>query len=120
MTAPRVVLALFAAMAVAADWPHVRGPAYDAHSAETGLAARWPEVGPPVLWTRELGPGYSAFIVADGKAFTLYQTAAGMFLIALNADSGEEIWKVVRPAQAALDAKDAEEARRTAEATRSS
>ena len=73
-----------AAVAFAADWPHVRGPCYDAHSCETGLVDGWPEAGPPVLWTRELGPGYSAFVVAEGKAFTLFQTTAGMFLIALN------------------------------------
>ncbi len=87
----RLVLIL-AALAVAADWPHVRGPVYDAHSIEVGLAERWPESGPPVLWTRELGPGYSAFVIAEGRAFTLYQTSAGMFLIALNADTGKEIW----------------------------
>lgn len=77
----------------AADWPHVRGPGYDAHAPETGLADRWPEAGPPALWTRELGAGYSAFAVAQGRAFTLFQTSAGMFLIALDLDTGAELWK---------------------------
>jgi len=39
----------------AADWPHLRGPNYDAISQQTGLAGAWPEGGPPVVWTRELG-----------------------------------------------------------------
>lgn len=88
-----IVVLVVATAAPAADWPHVRGPGYDAHSHDTGLAERWPESGPPVLWTRELGAGYSAFVVGDGKAFTAFQTSGGMFLVALAADTGTEIWK---------------------------
>ena len=35
----------------ACDWPFIRGSNFDGHSAETALADRWPETGPPVLWT---------------------------------------------------------------------
>ena len=84
---------VFTSVTSAADWPHVRGPSYDAISHETGLADHWPEAGPPVLWTRELGPGYSAIIVAEGRAFTLFQATGGIFLIALDVDTGAEIWK---------------------------
>src|SRR5262245_42157816 len=77
-----ILWSITASASLAADWPHVRGPAYDAHSRETGLVDDWPSAGPPVLWTRELGPGYSSLVVADGRAFTLYQTTAGMYLIA--------------------------------------
>ncbi len=87
------VLMLSMPLAAGEDWPHVRGPSYDAISTETGLANQWPSTGPPILWTRELGPGYSSLIVARGKAFTLYQTTAGMFLIALDVDTGEPVWK---------------------------
>jgi len=66
---------------------------YDSISQETGLVDHWPEKGPPLLWTRELGPGYSSFIVAEGRAFTLFQTTGGMFLIGLDVDTGAEIWK---------------------------
>jgi hypothetical protein len=65
-----------------ADWPHVRGPAYDGRSAETGFADQWPAEGPPVLWARDLGPGYSGFVVAAGRAFTLFQTNTGIFVVA--------------------------------------
>src|SRR4051812_13844989 len=40
-------------------WPHLRGPNYDARSAETELADAWPQTGPPVLWTKQIGAGYS-------------------------------------------------------------
>lgn len=54
---------LDAGMAAAAghDWPGIRGPHWNGHADETGLADSWPPEGPPVLWTRALGQGYSAF-----------------------------------------------------------
>ena len=43
-------------------WPFLRGAQYDGHSSEVGLAESWPPDGPPVLWARELGQGYSGFV----------------------------------------------------------
>ena len=65
-----------------ADWPHLRGPNYDGVSAERGLANAWPAQGPPRLWTRELGQGYSGFIVAEGKLYSYYEgcKTIGMFV----------------------------------------
>ena len=40
-----------------------------------------------------MGAGYSAFVVADGRAFTLFQTTIGMYLTALDPDTGAELWK---------------------------
>lgn len=76
-----------------ADWPHLRGPNYDGISTETGLADTWPEEGPPRLWSRELGEGYSGFIVAEGKVYTQRQTLGGQFLLCLDPASGQTIWE---------------------------
>src|SRR5687768_7603237 len=43
-------------------WRFLRGPTFDGHSPEINLADSWPSEGPPVLWTRELGAGYSGFV----------------------------------------------------------
>src|SRR5262245_60283129 len=75
------------------DWPHLRGPNYDAVSAETGLVESWPKGGPPVLWSRELGQGYSGFVAAGGRVFTQLQTRTGQFAIALDPDTGTEFWR---------------------------
>ena len=75
------------------DWPHLRGPNYDAISTETGLADVWPEQGPPVLWQRDLGQGYSGFVVMRGRAFTQTQTLAGQFVVCLDAETGVEQWR---------------------------
>lgn len=79
--------------ATRADWPHLRGPAYDSVCQETGLAETWPEQGPPLVWSRELGQGYSGFIVAQGKVFTQCQTLGGQYLVCLNADTGQTVWE---------------------------
>ena len=50
--------------AIDCGWPFVRGCTFDGRSQATRIADAWPDVGPPVLWTRELGQGYSAFVSA--------------------------------------------------------
>ncbi|OWK44478.1 PQQ-binding-like beta-propeller repeat protein [Fimbriiglobus ruber] len=95
------VVAVLAAVCLAAvpaalgqpDWPHLRGPNYDATSTETGLVTAWPETGPPVLWARDLGQGYSGFVAAADRIFTQFQTNRGQFVVALDPETGAEIWK---------------------------
>lgn len=74
-------------------WTTVRGASYDGHSSETGLIDEWPSEGPPVLWSRQLGQGYSAFVAAHGRAFTQAQSMSGQFVYCLDAASGETIWR---------------------------
>lgn len=74
-------------------WPHIRGSHYDGLSAETNLADAWPAAGPPVLWTKELGQGYSSIVVYDERAYTQYQSLAGQYVICMDASSGKTIWQ---------------------------
>jgi hypothetical protein len=54
------------------DWPQWQGPQRNAKSKETGLLQKWPADGPPQVWRAdELGGGYSAPSVADGRVFGL-------------------------------------------------
>lgn len=73
-------------------WPQWRGPTFDGISSETGLAESWPEAGPPVLWTRELGQGYSSFIAVGPHAFTLTQTLYEQAVVCLDAETGRTVW----------------------------
>jgi hypothetical protein len=82
------------AVSAAGDWPHLRGPHYDAVSDETGIAADWPDGGPPVLWARDLGQGFSGFVVAGGRAFTQFQSvSAGQCVVCLDAATGSTLWQ---------------------------
>jgi outer membrane protein assembly factor BamB len=75
------------------SWPHRRGPHYNAISDETGLADSWPEEGPPLLWATELGQGYSGFTAAENRVYTQTQTLYSQYVLCLDADTGETVWK---------------------------
>jgi len=97
--APRIVYAATSAegspdvAAAPAAWPFIRGANYNGHAADAKLADSWPVAGPPVLWTRELGQGYSAFTADAGRVYTQYQTLAGQFVICLDAKTGDTVWQ---------------------------
>ncbi len=86
-------LALAFQPATADDWPGWRGPDHTCVSKETGLLKQWPAGGPKRLWVNEnAGIGFAGFAVADGKLFTIGSRDGSELLIALNADTGKELW----------------------------
>lgn len=74
-------------------WPHRRGPRYDAISNETDLADSWPPEGPPVLWTLELGRGYSGFTAVGNRVYTQTQSLTAQSVVCLDGDTGARIWR---------------------------
>lgn len=78
------------------DWPQWRGPARNGISAETG----WTDEG-RAAWRREVGLGYSAVSVVDGRLYTAgWDEAKGEDVVwCLDADTGEELWTHRYPAQ---------------------
>lgn len=83
----------FGAADDAGEWPHLRGPNYDGRCAGATLAERWPASGPPVVWTREFGQGYSGFTAAGKRLFTQTQNLGGQFVVCLDSDTGETVWE---------------------------
>ena len=79
----------------AGDWPQYRGPNHDGISTET-IRTNWLEEPPREVWRVPLGPGLSSFSVAGRRAFTLVRRPVSgqdqEFCIALNADTGAELW----------------------------
>ena len=79
--------------ALASDWPQFRGPNRDDVSTETGLLKQWPAGGPKRAWIFEnAGQGYSGFSVAAGRLFTIGTRDGNEVLLALDADTGKELW----------------------------
>jgi outer membrane protein assembly factor BamB len=78
---------------VGPGWPHLRGPHYDGIDSTCKLADSWPSRGPPVLWIRELGQGYSGFAVVAGRAYTQSQNLAGQYVMCLDATTGATLWE---------------------------
>lgn len=75
-------------------WPQFRGANRDGASVEKGLLRRWPDGGPQVLWRRPLGEGFAGIAVASGRAFTMFAEGDEELLIALDAATGKELWRV--------------------------
>src|SRR5688572_17748986 len=87
------LLALSFTTVVAGDWPQWRGPNRDDNNTETGLLKEWPAGGPKRAWLFEnTGMGYSGFSVAGGKLFTMGTRDGKEILLAVDANSGKELW----------------------------
>jgi hypothetical protein len=69
------------------------GPNGDLQVPAVDLAKSWPSAGPPVLWSRPLGAGYSAIAADRGALFTMYRDGSDDVIIALRADDGATIWE---------------------------
>ena len=75
-----------------ADWPQWRGPTHDGHAANEKLIEAFPAGGPPILWVRDLGQGYSGFAIAGQRAYTLTQTLYEQSVVCLDRDTGKTVW----------------------------
>ena len=88
------VIALMEVQAYA-QWPQWGGPARDFSIHAAPLADSWPEDGPPRLWVRTLGDGFSSVVVEEGVLYTMYREEKNYereHVVALNAATGETIW----------------------------
>jgi outer membrane protein assembly factor BamB len=85
---------LGAGPAAAVDWPQFRGVNRDGVSTEAGLPRSWPAAGPRVVWKRPIGEGYSGISVAGDRLYTMDSDGATEYVLALEAGSGKELWRV--------------------------
>ena len=86
--------AAFLPLAAVADWPQYRGVAGDGKSAETRSDQPWADKKPEVLWKIEAPLGFSSFSIADGRACTLISREGREICLAVDAQTGEELWSV--------------------------
>ena len=57
------------------EWPGWGGTTGDFKVPSVKLSNSWNNEGPPEIWSRELGEGYSGILVDDSKAYTMYRKA---------------------------------------------
>jgi len=93
-----VALALGSA-ACAEDWPQWRGPQRNGVSAETNWNDNWPVSGPPIAWKAKVGLGFSSFVIAEGRCFTLGHQDEQDTVWCFEAGTGTVIWKHSYPAE---------------------
>lgn len=84
---------LFTLSTAAADWPQWRGADSSDHSPDKGLLKSWPDGGPKRIWLNtDVGLGYSGFSIVGGQLFTMGLRDETEFLIAVDANTGKELW----------------------------
>jgi outer membrane protein assembly factor BamB len=79
--------------ALAADWPQFLGPERNGTSTEAGLLQSWDEKGPPVLWQKNIGEGYSSPVVAGKRLIVFHRVGDEEIVECLDAANGKELWK---------------------------
>lgn len=75
------------------DWPVFLGPSHDGVSRETGLLAEWPAGGPPQVWEKEVGTGYSAPSVRNNRLVLHHRVDSEEVIECFQADTGQFLWK---------------------------
>jgi outer membrane protein assembly factor BamB len=86
------VIAAMTGAVAAQDWPQFLGPARNGTCPGTNLAATWPKEGPPTLWKKEVGQGFSGPVVAGGKLIVFHRVDDKETIECLEASTGQRAW----------------------------
>ncbi|HMF18433.1 MAG TPA: PQQ-binding-like beta-propeller repeat protein [Gemmataceae bacterium] len=93
-----IVIFLFAlTQAAAGDWPQFLGRDRNGISKETGLVDTFPRSGPPQVWKKEVGEGFSGPVVAGERLILFHRVGNEEVVECLNAGSGKGVWKFAYP-----------------------
>ncbi|HLA11464.1 MAG TPA: PQQ-binding-like beta-propeller repeat protein [Pyrinomonadaceae bacterium] len=73
-------------------WTSFRGPNRDGRYEEMQILTNWPAQGLTQVWKQPVGIGYSSFVVADGRAYTIEQRRGKEVATAYDVETGREVW----------------------------
>jgi outer membrane protein assembly factor BamB len=89
--------AIFPVALEAEDWPQFLGSHANGVSTETNLLEKWAANGPPVLWQKEIGTGYSAPSVRGSLLVLHHRLRDEEIVEAFDAGTGKSVWKYGYP-----------------------
>jgi len=81
------------------DWASFLGPRGTGISGETGFAKSWPKQGPPMVWERKIGTGYSAPSVLGHRLVVSHRVGDNEIVECMHATTGKTIWTYKHPTQ---------------------
>lgn len=88
-----VVVCSLCTSLVAEPWSQWGGPQRDFIATATSEIEAWGELGPRLLWLRELGPGYAGLVSDGQRLFTMTRRGSEELVVALDADDGSTLWE---------------------------
>lgn len=75
------------------DWPNWGGPTFDLNLRLPGLQTDWPKAGLPIVWTREIGIGFSSMSTSGERLMAMGHKDGKESVWCLNAQTGEVNWE---------------------------
>jgi outer membrane protein assembly factor BamB len=81
------------------DWPRFLGPRANGISLETGLLDKWPTNGPPILWERKIGTGYSAPSVRGDRLVLHHRIRDEEIVECFEPATGKPLWRYAYPSR---------------------
>ena len=89
----------FCSLGVCSDWPNFLGPHANGVSDETGLLDTFSTNGPPLLWEKKIGAGYSAPSVR-GDRLVLHQRIGDEEVVqCFQCTNGVPLWRYAYPSR---------------------
>jgi outer membrane protein assembly factor BamB len=82
---------------LASDWPQFLGPTRDGIYPGNDVASSWPKDGPPLIWQKNVGQGFSGPAVASGRVVMFHRLADKETVECLDSNSGKPIWSFDYP-----------------------
>lgn len=84
-------------IALASDWPQFLGPTRNGVYSGTDLADGWSKDGPPVVWQKKVGQGFSGPVVAAGKVVVFHRVENRETVDCLETQTGKLLWSLAYP-----------------------
>jgi outer membrane protein assembly factor BamB len=74
------------------DWPSFLGPTGDSVTGEKGILTPWPKEGPPLVWEKKVGTGYSVPSISRGRLFLFDRIRNRCRLSCWKSETAESTW----------------------------
>lgn len=79
------------------DWPQFLGPNRNGVYAGPAISGSWPASGPPLLWRKPVGEGFSGPVVQDGRLVLFHRLESRERVECLEAETGRLLWDFSYP-----------------------
>jgi outer membrane protein assembly factor BamB len=86
------VILLASTLTRASDWPQFLGATRNGVYGGSDLAEHWPSEGPPLVWQKAVGHGFSGPAVADHQLILFHRVDDREMVECLDARNGHSLW----------------------------